>query len=95
MRLVFEDEGPGIPDLNLAMTDGWTSGTGLGMGLSGARRLVNEFELQAGRRRNPGDHRPVEMKSGSLLAGGAGAVMGISGRKGHRRVPPCTAKRLR
>lgn len=45
IRLVFEDHGPGIPDLTLAMTDGWTSGTGLGMGLSGARRLVNEFDI--------------------------------------------------
>ncbi len=42
---VFEDEGPGIPDLELAQTDGWTSGGGLGLGLSGARRLVDEFLL--------------------------------------------------
>jgi serine/threonine-protein kinase RsbT len=46
VRLTFEDHGPGIPDLDLAMTDGWTSGTGLGLGLTGARRLVNEFELK-------------------------------------------------
>ena len=45
LRLTFEDQGPGIPNLELAMTDGWTSGTGLGLGLTGARRLVNEFEL--------------------------------------------------
>lgn len=45
LRLEFADEGPGIPDLNLAMTDGWTSGKGLGMGLTGAKRLVNEFYL--------------------------------------------------
>ena len=45
LRLVFRDEGPGIPDLKLAMTDGWTSGSGLGLGLTGAKRLVNEFEL--------------------------------------------------
>jgi serine/threonine-protein kinase RsbT len=45
LRLVFADEGPGIANVELAMTDGWTSGTGLGMGLSGARRLVNEFDL--------------------------------------------------
>lgn len=45
VRLHFSDEGPGIPDTDLALTDGWTSGSGLGMGLSGARRLVNEFEL--------------------------------------------------
>jgi serine/threonine-protein kinase RsbT len=45
LRLVFRDEGPGIPDLKLAMTDGWTSGSGLGLGLTGAKRLVEEFEL--------------------------------------------------
>lgn len=45
IRVVFTDSGPGIPDLDLAMTDGWTSGDGLGLGLSGARRLVDEFEL--------------------------------------------------
>ncbi|MER5252750.1 MULTISPECIES: ATP-binding protein [unclassified Streptomyces] len=42
---LFEDGGPGIEDVGLAMTDGWTSGAGLGLGLSGARRLVDEFEL--------------------------------------------------
>ncbi|WP_329025998.1 anti-sigma regulatory factor [Streptomyces sp. NBC_00690] len=41
----FEDSGPGIPDVDLALTDGWTSGGGLGLGLSGARRLVDEFSL--------------------------------------------------
>ena len=45
VKIGFSDEGPGIPDLDLALTDGWTSGTGLGLGLSGARRLVDEFEL--------------------------------------------------
>ena len=45
LRLSFEDRGPGIPDLTLAMKDGWTSGSGLGMGLSGAKRLVNEFDI--------------------------------------------------
>ncbi|MHC8314572.1 anti-sigma regulatory factor [Pseudomonas sp. LB3P31] len=46
LRLVFRDEGPGIPDIKLAMTDGWTSGGGLGLGLTGAKRLVEEFELE-------------------------------------------------
>ena len=45
LKLLFADEGPGIPDLSLAMTDGWTSGTGLGMGLTGAKRLVNDFNI--------------------------------------------------
>lgn len=45
LRLTFRDEGPGIPDLKLALTDGWTSGGGLGLGLTGARRLVDDFEL--------------------------------------------------
>jgi serine/threonine-protein kinase RsbT len=47
VRLVFQDNGPGIRDLKLAMTDGWTSGGGLGSGLSGARRLVHEFEVDS------------------------------------------------
>ena len=46
LRLTFSDEGPGIPDLKLAMTDGWTSGGGLGLGLTGAKRLVDDFELE-------------------------------------------------
>ena len=45
LRLVFEDQGPGIPDVERAMQDGYTSGGGMGMGLPGARRLVNEFEI--------------------------------------------------
>jgi serine/threonine-protein kinase RsbT len=45
VRVAFTDTGPGIPDVNLALTDGWTSGSGLGLGLSGARRLVDEFDL--------------------------------------------------
>jgi serine/threonine-protein kinase RsbT len=47
LRLSFKDEGPGIADLTQAMTDGWTSGNGLGMGLSGAKRLVNEFDIES------------------------------------------------
>jgi len=45
LKLLFADEGPGFPNLDLAMTDGWTSGNGLGMGLTGAKRLVNDFEI--------------------------------------------------
>ena len=47
LKLSFQDSGKGIPNLELAMMDGWTSGGGLGMGLSGAKRLVNEFEIQS------------------------------------------------
>jgi serine/threonine-protein kinase RsbT len=45
LRLVFEDQGPGIPDVDLALKDGYTTGSGLGLGLSGARRLANEFDI--------------------------------------------------
>jgi serine/threonine-protein kinase RsbT len=45
VRAVFSDEGPGIADLDQALTDGWTSGNGLGLGLSGSRRLVDEFDI--------------------------------------------------
>ena len=47
LRLAFEDQGPGIPDMDLALTDGWTSGKGMGVGLSGSRRLVNEFDIRS------------------------------------------------
>ena len=47
LRLTFSDNGPGIPDIALAMKDGWTSGSGLGLGLSGAKRLVNDFDIQS------------------------------------------------
>ncbi|MEV1011948.1 anti-sigma regulatory factor [Streptomyces sp. NPDC049881] len=44
----FSDQGPGIPDIELALTDGWSSGRGMGLGLSGARRLVDSFDLRSG-----------------------------------------------
>ncbi|MGA8709355.1 MAG: anti-sigma regulatory factor [Steroidobacteraceae bacterium] len=47
LKLTFVDEGPGIPNIELAMSDGWTSGSGLGMGLSGAKRLVNHFDIHS------------------------------------------------
>ena len=47
MRLTFEDQGPGIADVERALTDGFTTGGGLGLGLSGARRLCNEFEIRS------------------------------------------------
>ena len=51
IEILFRDDGPGIPDLELALTDGWTSGGGMGLGLSGAKRLVDEFELDSARDR--------------------------------------------
>ena len=45
LRLSFEDQGPGIPDIELALRDGYTSGGGMGLGLGGAKRLVNEFDI--------------------------------------------------
>jgi serine/threonine-protein kinase RsbT len=47
VRVIFEDQGPGIPDIAQALTDGYTTGAGLGLGLGGARRLCNEFELRS------------------------------------------------
>jgi serine/threonine-protein kinase RsbT len=47
LRLVFEDNGPGIPNVELAMKDGYTTGNGLGLGLSGAKRLSNEFVIDS------------------------------------------------
>jgi serine/threonine-protein kinase RsbT len=46
VRAEFVDEGPGIADVSLALQDGWTSGSGLGLGLSGSRRLVDSFEIE-------------------------------------------------
>jgi serine/threonine-protein kinase RsbT len=45
VRLTFTDQGPGIPDIALALKDGYTTGTGMGLGLGGAKRLVNEFDI--------------------------------------------------
>jgi serine/threonine-protein kinase RsbT len=45
LRLTFEDKGPGIPDVELALRDGYTSGNGLGLGLNGARKLSHEFDI--------------------------------------------------
>jgi serine/threonine-protein kinase RsbT len=47
LRLTFEDQGPGIADLEAAMRDGFTTGSGLGLGLGGARRLMNEFSISS------------------------------------------------
>lgn len=45
LRLIFEDQGPGIPDIALALSDGFTTGSGMGLGLGGAKRLSHEFEI--------------------------------------------------
>ncbi|HEX6943871.1 MAG TPA: anti-sigma regulatory factor [Gemmatimonadaceae bacterium] len=47
LKVTFVDQGPGIADIEQAMVDGWTTGSGLGLGLSGAKRLVNEFEIES------------------------------------------------
>jgi len=49
LQLVFEDQGPGIPDISLALQDGYTTGSGLGLGLGGAKRLVSEFSIESKR----------------------------------------------
>ncbi len=48
LRLTFEDQGPGITDLDLALKDGYTSGSGMGLGLGGSKRLMNEFSISSG-----------------------------------------------
>lgn len=47
LRLTFEDQGPGIRDIDQALKDGFTSGIGMGLGLGGSKRLVNEFYIQS------------------------------------------------
>ncbi len=47
LRLAFEDNGPGIPDIELALKDGFTSGSGMGLGLGGSKRLVHDFRIES------------------------------------------------
>ena len=47
LKLAFSDQGPGIPDIELAMKDGFTTGKGMGLGLGGAKRLSNEFAIES------------------------------------------------
>ncbi|MGA7458578.1 MAG: anti-sigma regulatory factor [Candidatus Korobacteraceae bacterium] len=47
LKLIFEDNGPGIPDIEQALKDGFSTGSGMGLGLGGSRRLVNEFSIQS------------------------------------------------
>jgi serine/threonine-protein kinase RsbT len=57
LRLTFEDQGPGIADVDLALRDGYTTGAGLGLGLGGAKRLCNEFQVDS----HPGDGTRVTL----------------------------------
>lgn len=47
LKLIFEDNGPGIPDIETALKDGFTTGSGMGLGLGGSKRLVNEFAIES------------------------------------------------
>ncbi|HEY3768318.1 MAG TPA: anti-sigma regulatory factor [Candidatus Angelobacter sp.] len=47
LRLIFEDQGPGIADIDTALRDGYTSGGGMGLGLGGSKRLVNDFHIES------------------------------------------------
>ena len=47
IKLIFEDQGPGIANMELALRDGYTTGGGMGLGLSGSKRLVNEFDIKS------------------------------------------------
>jgi serine/threonine-protein kinase RsbT len=47
LKLTFEDSGPGIPDIDMALKDGFTTGSGMGLGLGGSKRLVNEFSIES------------------------------------------------
>lgn len=47
LRLTFQDHGPGIPDIEAALKDGFTTGSGMGLGLGGSKRLVNEFSIES------------------------------------------------
>lgn len=57
LRVIFEDRGPGIPDIEVALTDGFTSGNGMGLGLGGAKRLSHEFEIAS----KPGEGTKVSI----------------------------------
>ena len=47
LRMIFEDKGPGIPDIEQALKDGFTTGAGMGLGLGGSKRLVNDFSIES------------------------------------------------
>ena len=78
LQLTFEDHGPGIADVELALQDGYTTGDGLGLGLGGARRLANEFEIDPARERgreyvsSGGSERSFETRRGERDFGSTG-----------------------
>ena len=70
VQLTFSDRGPGIADLKMAMTDGYTTGGGLGLGLSGAKRLSNEFSIESARAKG----RPSRSRVGNFSMSVIGSV---------------------
>ena len=87
----FADDGPGIPDVDLALTDGWTTGGGLGLGLSGARRLVDEFELtsEPGARHQRGGHQVVALSCAARPASARRRTCAGSGSRTPARCAAC------
>ena len=86
-----EDDGPGIADIERAMEDGYSTGRGLGLGLPGARRLMDRLIVESALGQRNG-HRDVEMGSGTCMTSMVGGPAGTDG-MGDRRTP--TARRAR
>ncbi len=61
IRLRFSDQGPGIPDIALALKDGYTTGSGMGLGLGGSKRLMNEFEIDTNQAAAHRHRHPMEV----------------------------------
>ena len=100
LRLTFEDHGPGIPDIDLALRDGYTTGNGLGLGLNGARKLSHEFDIKSQARRGHARHdhalevtcRASSITESSEIAQARRAVGDAGGAPGLRR-RGCRARR--
>ena len=92
LQLTFQDEGPGIPDIELALTDGYTSGKGMGLGLGGSRRLVNTFEITSERwTGHPSDDHEVEVTN--LHGQAARIIVDDSSKVGEaRRTAVCAGR---
>ena len=94
LRLVFEDQGPGIPNVELALRDGYTTGKGLGLGLGGAKRLVNEFEIDSKPGRALAHRHPVDMSApGRPSRRASGREPGGRRTRPRRRLAPSSASR--